>query len=83
MINVPARRADREYILKLTPPELPHLVANEYFFLEAARRSGLSAVEADLVHDSTGPAGLLSPGSTAPKRVTSCDVMRGGRLSGL
>lgn len=59
MINVPvARRSDR-FILKLNPPEFPHLVANEAFFLEAARRSGLDVAEVEVVVDSEGAQGLL------------------------
>lgn len=46
-------------VLKLDPPEFPHLVANEHFFLDAARASGLNVVDADLVRDRVGSAGLL------------------------
>ena len=59
MINVPVGQEDTRFILKLEPPEFPHLVANEAFFLEAARRSGLDCAEAEVVHDATGAAGLL------------------------
>lgn len=59
MITLPvARRGDR-FILKLDPPEFPHLVENERFFLDAARASGLDAAQADIVHDAEGVAGLL------------------------
>ena len=59
MINIPvARQADR-FILKLDPPEFPHLVANEAFFLEAARGSGLDVAEAEVVQDAEGVPGLL------------------------
>jgi serine/threonine-protein kinase HipA len=47
------------FILKLDPPEYPHVVANEHFFLEAARLSGLPAAEAELVTDADGRPGLL------------------------
>ena len=59
MINVPVARANRRFVLKLDPPEFPHLVANEAFFLEAGRRSGLEAAEAEVVLDADGTPGLL------------------------
>lgn len=59
MINVPVARADSRFMLKLDPPEYPHLVMNEAFFLEAARRSGLEAPDAEIVHDADGASGLL------------------------
>jgi serine/threonine-protein kinase HipA len=59
MITVPVQREGERFMLKLDPPEFPHLVANEAFFLEAARRSGLECAEADVVQDATGAAGLL------------------------
>lgn len=59
MINVPGARPDGRYLLKLDPPEFPHLVANEAFFLEAARRSGIEAAEAEIVRDAAGLPGLL------------------------
>lgn len=46
------------FILKLSPPEYPHLVENEAFFLGAARRCGLPTVEAEVVRDRNGIAGL-------------------------
>lgn len=59
MINVPVTRENVRFVLKLDPPDFPHLVANEAFFLEAARRSGLDVAEAEVVHDATGASGLL------------------------
>jgi serine/threonine-protein kinase HipA len=59
MLNVPVSRAGEAFFLKLNPPELPHLVENETFFLRAARLSGLSAAEATVVHDIDGEPGLL------------------------
>lgn len=59
MINVPVARADGRYLLKLDPPEFPHLVANEAFFLEAARLSGIDSAEAEVVHDAVAKPGLL------------------------
>ncbi|HSW27946.1 MAG TPA: HipA domain-containing protein [Longimicrobiales bacterium] len=59
MISVPAARANERFLLKLDPPEFPHLVANEAFFLEAARRSGLPSADAEVVRDAVGAMGLL------------------------
>lgn len=59
MIAVPVTSAGGHHLLKLTPREFPHLVENEAFFLEAARRSGLRVAEAAVVHDRDGLAGLL------------------------
>lgn len=59
MISLPVTHAGHAFILKLDPPEFPHLVANEAFFLAAARASGLEVAEAEVVHDRTGQAGLL------------------------
>jgi len=59
MINVPVARAHERFMLKLDPPEFPHLVANEAFFLDAARRSGLEAADSEIVLDAEGMPGLL------------------------
>jgi serine/threonine-protein kinase HipA len=59
MINVPVAQADSRFVLKLDPPEFPYLVANEAFFLEAGRRSGLDMAEAEVVRDAEGTPGLL------------------------
>jgi serine/threonine-protein kinase HipA len=59
MIAVPVGRPGHSSILKLSPPEFPHLVENEAFFLRAARETGLSVVDAEIVHDGTGAPGLL------------------------
>jgi serine/threonine-protein kinase HipA len=59
MINVPVARANDRFILKLDPPEFPHLVTNEAFFLEAGRRSGLEIAEAEVVRDAESVPGLL------------------------
>lgn len=59
MIDVPVAQGNARFILKLDPPEFPHLVANEAFFLSAARRSGLESAEAEMVHDADGTPGLL------------------------
>ena len=59
MINVPVALENARFFLKLDPPEFPHLVANEAFFLSAARRSGVETAEAEVVHDAGGTPGLL------------------------
>ncbi len=59
MLNVPVQGRAGAYILKLNPPEFPHLVENEYFFFRAAARTRLKLAEVELVHDRTGAAGLL------------------------
>jgi len=59
MINLPIARAGERYILKLNPAEYPHLVENEAFFLEAARKSGLSVPPSELVFDVDSRPGLL------------------------
>ena len=41
MVNLPVGLSGSHFILKIDPPEFPHLVENEAFFLDAARRSGL------------------------------------------
>jgi len=48
-----------QFILKLDPPEYPHVVANEAFFLRAAGLSDLATVAADVVTDADGRQGLL------------------------
>lgn len=59
MITVPVAGQSERFILKLDPPEYPHLVVNEAFMLTAARRSGLRTVDAQLVTDRDGRSGLL------------------------
>lgn len=59
MICLPVNRRGSAWILKLNPPEHPHLVANEAFFLSAARCSRMAVAEAHVVHDRSGEPGLL------------------------
>jgi serine/threonine-protein kinase HipA len=59
MIAFPVAAPRGHYLLKLDPPEFPHLVANEAFFLRAARLSGLATANAELVTDREGRQGLL------------------------
>lgn len=59
MISVPVARAADRFILKVDPPEFPHAVVNEHFFLRLARAARVPAVSAEVVHDATGRPGLL------------------------
>jgi serine/threonine-protein kinase HipA len=59
MINLPVARAGERYILKLDPAEFKGLVRDEKFFLDAARTSGLSVPDTDIVIDADGQPGLL------------------------
>jgi serine/threonine-protein kinase HipA len=60
MINLPIARAGERFILKLNPiGEYPHLVENEAFFLDAARKCGLTVPPTELVTDRDGAPGLL------------------------
>lgn len=59
MISLPVAHRDARWILKLDPPEFRHLVANEAFFLGAARASGLVVPEHRVIHDADGAPGLL------------------------
>lgn len=59
MINLPVARAGERYVLKLDPVEFPHLVANEAFFLDAARSCGLTVSPSEVVHNAEGVPGLL------------------------
>jgi serine/threonine-protein kinase HipA len=74
MISLPVSFRDADCILKLDPPEVPHLVANEAFFVRAARASGIETADTTLVHDKNGKPGLLvrrfdrTPANGATKR---------------
>jgi serine/threonine-protein kinase HipA len=59
MLNLPVSRRGAAFILKLNPPEFPHLVENEAVFLRAAKLAGLQVPRAQLVHDRDGLPGLL------------------------
>jgi serine/threonine-protein kinase HipA len=59
MMSMPVADASARYILKLDPPEYPHLVANEAFMLRAAGLSGLPGVDFEVVADRDGRDGLL------------------------
>lgn len=59
MITLPVARAHERYILKLDPPESPHLIENEAFFLKLAHEARLPVVKAEVVRDADGRAALL------------------------
>jgi serine/threonine-protein kinase HipA len=59
MLNVPVQGLSGAFILKLDPPEFPHLVENEHFFFHAAARTRLRLSRVDLVRDRLGAPGLL------------------------
>lgn len=70
MISLPVSTPAGHGILKLNPPEFRHLVENEAFFLDAARRSGIEVNDSRVVRDAVGEAGLLI---TRFDRVTTAD----------
>lgn len=59
MLSLPLDYAGAAWILKLDPPEYPHLVENEAFFSEAARLSGIDTAKTEIVTDKRGRRGLL------------------------
>jgi serine/threonine-protein kinase HipA len=59
MISVPVGEHDARYILKLNPPENPHLVENEAFFLDLARANRMPVPASRIVRDRDGMPGLL------------------------
>jgi serine/threonine-protein kinase HipA len=59
MLNVPVQGRSHAYILKLNPPEFPHLVENEAFFFRAGAHTRLRLANVELVHDKRGSSGLL------------------------
>jgi len=59
MISVPVGRAGERFILKVDPPEFPHVVENEAFFLDLAREVRMSSASATVVRDADRRAGLL------------------------
>lgn len=73
MLTLPLAHEGRLHLLKLNPPEYPDVVENEAFFLAVARRLRQPVVEARVVHDRHGRAGLLV---TRFDRVLDGDRMR-------
>lgn len=59
MVAVPAHRAGERFILKLNPPEFPHVVENEALMVRLARECGLPVVNARILSDVHGTPALL------------------------
>lgn len=59
VVSVPLSKAGKRFILKVDPPEYPHLVANEAYFLALAHRLRIECTDFEVVHDCLGRAGLL------------------------
>ncbi len=59
MISVPVGRATDRWILKIDPPEYPHVVENEAYFLDLAKQLKMPVADAQLVRDRDGRPGLL------------------------
>ncbi|MGL5818746.1 MAG: type II toxin-antitoxin system HipA family toxin [Phycicoccus sp.] len=59
MMSVPVGTGSGRFVLKVDPPEYPHAVANEAYFIGVASRGGIPTVRARTVLDRTGRPGLL------------------------
>ncbi len=59
MLTTPINTAGLQAILKIDPPDYPHLVVNEALHLKVAKALGLPVATARVVHDKCGQAGLL------------------------
>lgn len=59
MLSAPLAMRGKRYILKLDPPGHPHLVANEFLHLSAAKALKISVAKARVVADRYGADGLL------------------------
>jgi serine/threonine-protein kinase HipA len=59
MINLPIRLGGADTIVKLNPPEFPHLVENEAFFLTMARQCNIPTTQWSIVTDRDGISGLV------------------------
>lgn len=59
MISVPIGRAGERYLLKLDPPEYPHVVEVEAFFLSLAHEVRMESAAGEVVRDADGRPGLL------------------------
>lgn len=59
MLSAPLALGDGRYILKLDPPNHPHLVENELLHLRAAKALKIPVAVASLVEDRNGVSGLL------------------------
>lgn len=58
-LSLPIGVAGDRYILKIDPPEHPHIVANEAYFLGVARTAGIPTTQWEVVSDADGRSGLL------------------------
>lgn len=58
-ISLPIGQQGDQFILKLDPPEHPHIVRNEAYFLDLAKKSGIPTTDFTLVEDADGRPGLL------------------------
>ncbi len=59
MMALPVAWAGHPVILKLEPPEFPHVVRNEAFFLDLARALGLDVPDHEVLSDAEGALALL------------------------
>ncbi len=59
MISVPVARAGERFILKIDPPEYPHVVESEAYFASLAARARIDAAHTSVVRDADGRPGLL------------------------
>lgn len=59
MITVPARWAGHDAIVKFSPPEYPHLVENEAWFLKLAKSAGLTTPRHHIITDHTDATALV------------------------
>lgn len=59
MISLPLKQQHERYILKLNPPEYPHLVENEHHFLTWSRTAGIPTTAARIIRDTDNEPGLL------------------------
>jgi serine/threonine-protein kinase HipA len=82
MIAFPVAASGHRHILKLDPPEFPHLVENEAFMLAVARLSGLPTVDAEIVRDRDGALGLLVGRFDRPSDGTMLGVEDGCQVLG-
>lgn len=79
MISVPVGRATDRWILKIDPPEYPHVVENEAYFLDLAKQLKMPVADAQLVRDRDGRPGLLVrrfdriPGEDGTTMALSCE----------
>ena len=58
-IALPVKHKNHDTILKLSPPEYPHLVENEAYFLALAKKAGVPCVDHSIIYDRDGVSGLV------------------------